>query len=157
MERILTKLISQQLTRTKLWRFGLEDVEIICAVEGSRFSMERIITRFAVDSNFPLHFEWTPKTVSENRLKSHLWLVWTATIDQSAQMIALIWISHAVRYLFRLWLVDNGYLRQHFSLYRAVPQKEGEREDKTMERKNPHELHRIFCKNTRPLPNYYPN
>ena len=56
------------------------------------------------------------------------------------------------------WLVGcfgfNGPLRQYFSLYRAVPQREGERKrEKTDERKNVQTTPtRTYCKHNRPLP-----
>ena len=55
------------------------------------------------------------------------------------------------------WLV---VLRQYFSLYRAVSQREGERKEKQQTREkcpnNPHPV-RTYCKRSRPLPYYNPN
>ena len=58
------------------------------------------------------------------------------------------------------WLVgcfrSNGPLRQYFSLYRAVYQREGERE-KIEESKNVQTTPtRTYCKRNRPLPYYHP-
>ena len=57
-----------------------------------------------------------------------------------------------------IWLVGcswfNGPLRQYFSLYRAISQREGERE-KTEESKNVQTTPtRTYCKRNRPLPYY---
>ena len=52
----------------------------------------------------------------------------------------------------------NGPLRQYFSLYRAVSQREGEREERIEERKISKLLQtRTYCKRNRPLPYYHPN
>ena len=55
------------------------------------------------------------------------------------------------------WLVGcfgfNGPLRQYFSLYRAVSQREGEREERIDESKNVQTTPtRTYCKRNRPLP-----
>ena len=55
------------------------------------------------------------------------------------------------------WLVGcfgfNGPLRQYFSLYRAVSQREGERGERTDENKNVQTTPtRTYCKRSRPLP-----
>ena len=55
------------------------------------------------------------------------------------------------------WLVGcfgfNGPLRQYFSLYRAVSQREGERREKIDESKNVQTTPtRTYCKRNRPLP-----
>ena len=55
------------------------------------------------------------------------------------------------------WLVGcfgfNGPLRQYFSLYRAVSQREGERGEKIDESKNVQTTPtRTYCKRNRPLP-----
>ena len=55
------------------------------------------------------------------------------------------------------WLVGcvrfNGPLRQYFSLYRAVSQKEGERRERIDESKNVQTTPtRTYCKRNRPLP-----
>ena len=60
------------------------------------------------------------------------------------------------------WLVDfglNGPLRQYFSLYRAVYQREGEREEKRIdESKNVQTTPtRTYYKRSRPLPYCNPN
>ena len=61
------------------------------------------------------------------------------------------------------WLVDcfvfNGPLRQYFSLYRAVSQREGERGEKIEESKNDQTTPpaRTCCKRNRPLPYYHPS
>ena len=59
--------------------------------------------------------------------------------------------------LFFTWLVGcfgfNGPLRQYFSLYRAVLQREGERRERTDESKNVQTtLTRTYCKHNRPCP-----
>ena len=47
----------------------------------------------------------------------------------------------------------NGPLRQYFSLYRAVSQREGERVERTDESKNVQTTPtRTYCKRNRPLP-----
>ena len=52
----------------------------------------------------------------------------------------------------------SGPLRQHFSLYRAVSQREGEREERIEESKNVQTTPtRTYCKRNRPLPYYHPN
>ena len=53
----------------------------------------------------------------------------------------------------------NGLLRQYFSLYRAVPQREGEREEKRIdESKNVQTTpNRTYYKRSRPLPYCNPN
>ena len=55
-----------------------------------------------------------------------------------------------------LWLVGfgfNGPLRQYFSLYRAVSQREGEREERMDESENVQTTPtRTYCKRNRPLP-----
>ena len=61
------------------------------------------------------------------------------------------------------WLVGcfgfNGPLRQYFSLYRAVSQREGETKRKMIdERKNVKTIPtRTYCKRSRPLPYSNPN
>ena len=61
------------------------------------------------------------------------------------------------------WLVGcfgfNGPLRQYFSLYRAVSQREGERRrERIDECKNVQTTPtRTYCKRSRPLPYYHPN
>ena len=55
------------------------------------------------------------------------------------------------------WLVGcfgfKGPLRQYFSLFRAVSQREGERGERIDESKNVHTtLTRTYCKRNRPLP-----
>ena len=60
------------------------------------------------------------------------------------------------------WLVGcfgfNGPLRQYFSLYRAVSQKEGKRRARIEENKNVQTTPtRTYCKGSRPLPYCYPN
>ena len=60
------------------------------------------------------------------------------------------------------WLVGcfwfNGPLRQYFSLYRTVSQREGERKESIDESKNVQTTPtRTYCKHNRPLPYYYPN
>ena len=60
------------------------------------------------------------------------------------------------------WLVGcfgfNGPLRQYFSLYRAVSQREGEREERIDESKNVQTTPtRTYCKRNRPLPYCYQN
>ena len=66
--------------------------------------------------------------------------------------------SHAGNILKRLnWLVGcfgfNGPLRQYFSLYRAVSQREGERRARIDESKNVQTTPtRTYCKRNRPLP-----
>ena len=60
------------------------------------------------------------------------------------------------------WLVGclgfNGPLRQFFSLYRAVSQREGERRERIDESKNVQTTPtRTYCKCNRPLPYYNPN
>ena len=60
------------------------------------------------------------------------------------------------------WLVGcfglNGPLRQYFSLYRAVSQREGERTEVIDERKNVQTTPtRTYCKYNRPLPYCNPN
>ena len=63
----------------------------------------------------------------------------------------------------RDWLVGcfgfNGPLRQYFSLYRAVSQREGEREEKKIEEsKNVQTTPTsTYCKRNRPLPYYHLN
>ena len=59
-----------------------------------------------------------------------------------------------------LWLIGwfNGPLRQYFSLYWAVSQREGERIEMIDERRNVHTTPtRTYCKCSRPLPYYNPN
>ena len=61
-----------------------------------------------------------------------------------------------------VWLVGcfgfNGPLRQYFSLYRAVCQREGERGERIDESKNVQTTPtRIYCKRNRPLPYCYQN
>ena len=52
----------------------------------------------------------------------------------------------------------NGPLRQYFSLYRAVSQKEGERGERIDESKNVQTTPtRTYCKRNRPLPYCNPN
>ena len=52
----------------------------------------------------------------------------------------------------------NGPLRQYFSLYRAVSQREGERREMIDERKNVQTPPtRTYCKRNRPLPYCYQN
>ena len=52
----------------------------------------------------------------------------------------------------------SGLLRQYFSLYRAVSQREGEREERIEERKNVQTTPtRTYCKRNGPLPYYHPN
>ena len=56
-----------------------------------------------------------------------------------------------------VWLVGcfgfNGPLRQYFSLYRAVSQREGERRERIDESKNVQTTpNRTYCKRNRPLP-----
>ena len=52
----------------------------------------------------------------------------------------------------------NGPLRQYFSLYRAVSQREGERLERIDERKNVQTTPtRTYCKRNRPLPYCNPN
>ena len=52
----------------------------------------------------------------------------------------------------------NGHLRQYFSLYRAVSQREGERGDRIDESKNVQTTPtRTYCKHNRPLPYCYQN
>ena len=52
----------------------------------------------------------------------------------------------------------NGPLRQYFSLYRAVSQREGERRERIDESKNVQTTPtRTYCKHNRPLPYYHPN
>ena len=63
---------------------------------------------------------------------------------------------------YRIWLVGcfefTGPLRQYFSLYRAVSQREGERGERIEESKNVQTTHtRTYCKRNRPLPYYHPN
>ena len=58
---------------------------------------------------------------------------------------------------FAHWLVGcfglNGPLRQYFSLYRAVSQREGERRERIDESKNVQTTPtRTYCKRNRPLP-----
>ena len=60
------------------------------------------------------------------------------------------------------WLVGcfgfNGPLRQYFSLYRAVSQREGERGERKDESKNVQTTPaRTYCKRNRPLPFCYQN
>ena len=60
------------------------------------------------------------------------------------------------------WLVDcfgfSGPLRQYFSLYRAVSQREVQRGERIEESKNVQTTPtRTYCKRKRPLPYYYPN
>ena len=60
------------------------------------------------------------------------------------------------------WLVDcfefNDPLRQYFSLYRVVSQREGERGEKGQRVKNVQTTPtRTYCKRNRPLPYYHPN
>ena len=59
------------------------------------------------------------------------------------------------------WLVVfgfNGRLRQYFSLYRAVSQREGERGERIDESKNAQTTPtRTYCKRNRPLPYCNPN
>ena len=60
------------------------------------------------------------------------------------------------------WLVGcfglNGPLRQYFSIYRAVSQREGERGDRIDESKNVQTTPtRTYCKRNRPLPYCYQN
>ena len=61
----------------------------------------------------------------------------------------------------RIWLVGfgfNGPLRRYFSLYRAVSQREGEREERIDESKNVKTTPtRTYCKRNRPLPYCNPN
>ena len=59
--------------------------------------------------------------------------------------------------LYEGWLVGcfgfNGPLRQYFSLYRAVSQREGERRERIDESKNVQTTPtRTYCKRNRPLP-----
>ena len=53
----------------------------------------------------------------------------------------------------------NGPSRQYFSLYRAVSQREGEKETRKDrgEKKCPNNPTRTYCKRSRPLPYFYPN
>ena len=60
------------------------------------------------------------------------------------------------------WLVGcfglNGPLRQYFSLYRAISQREGERRERMDESKNVQTTPtRTYCKRNRPLPYCNPN
>ena len=60
------------------------------------------------------------------------------------------------------WLVGcfgfNGPLRQYFSLYQAISQREGEIEEKIEESKNVQTTPtRTYCKRSRPLPYCHPN
>ena len=60
------------------------------------------------------------------------------------------------------WLVGcfgfNGPLRQYFSLYRAVSQREGERRERIDESKNVQTTPtRTYCKHNRPLSYSNPN
>ena len=61
------------------------------------------------------------------------------------------------------WLVGcfgfNGPLRQYFSLYRAVSQREGERGEKRQmrEKMSKQPPNRTYCKRNRPLPYYNSN
>ena len=62
----------------------------------------------------------------------------------------------------RIWLVGcfglSGTLRQYFSLYRSVSQREGEREERREESKNVQTTPtRTYCKRNRPLPYCHPN
>ena len=62
---------------------------------------------------------------------------------------------HWIVLFFRL----NGPLRQHFSLYRAVYQRDGERKGKLIDEKNNVQTTptRTYRKRNRPLFYYYPN
>ena len=68
----------------------------------------------------------------------------------------------AIFCIMMIWLVGcfgfNGPLRQYFSLYRAVSQREGEREERIDESKNVQTTPtRTYCKRNRPLPYCYQN
>ena len=56
------------------------------------------------------------------------------------------------------WFGFSGPLRQYFSLYRAVSEREGEREERIDESKNVQATPiRTYCKRSRPLPYSNPN
>ena len=56
-----------------------------------------------------------------------------------------------------LFWVDDP-LRQYFSLYRVLSQREGERRERIEESKNVQTTpSRTYCKRSRPLPYYHPN
>ena len=50
----------------------------------------------------------------------------------------------------------SGPLREYFSLYRAVSQREGERGEKRIVKMSKQRLTRTYCKRNRPLPYYHP-
>ena len=68
------------------------------------------------------------------------------------------WLNFGMEYQWNIgWLVGcfgfNGPLRQYFSLYRAVSQREGERGERIVESKNVQTTPtRTYCKRNRPLP-----
>ena len=79
-----------------------------------------------------------------------------------ALLNALLDRPHNVLSSVQGWLVGcfglSGPLRQYFSLYRAVSQGEGEREERIKESKNVQtNPTRTYCKRNRPLPYYHPN
>ena len=83
------------------------------------------------------------------------WLVWglTAFLDNIS-----VYIGPSPKEKEKQdWLVGcfgfNGPLRQYFSLYRAVSQREGERRERIDESKNIQTIPtRTYCKRNRPLP-----
>ena len=80
-------------------------------------------------------------------------ILWSATVSLDTYGIVV-----ACQYFQNLdWLVGcfgfNGPLRQYFSLYRAVSQREGERRERIDESKNVQTTPtRTYCKRNRPLP-----
>ena len=73
-----------------------------------------------------------------------------------------LYVNDALNSRVQDWLVGcfgfNGPLRQYFSLYRTISQREGERGDMIEESKNVQTTPTsTYCKRNRPLPYYHPN
>ena len=89
----------------------------------------------------------------------------TVYLKYDSMFLAIYIVNTYMLYIYSQrigWLVDfgfNGPLRQYFSPYRAVSQREGDRGEKRQKRvkmsKQP--LTRTYCKRNRSLPNYDPN
>ena len=80
-----------------------------------------------------------------------------AKIGLVVQSFCIILDVAHIKYNYNRWLVGcfgfNGPLRQYFSLYRAVSQRQGERRERIDENKNAQTPPtRTYCKRSRPLP-----
>ena len=90
-----------------------------------------------------------------------------APFSGGGRLVRRCWVNFQCRGVLLIWiilgqgLVDcfgfNVPLRQYYSLYRAVSQREGERRETIDESKNVHTSpNRTHCKRSRPLPYYNP-